>query len=104
MSRSIAAVMAYLTWAENKPIIDTWRNVVSLRPVAWPNSEFYTQLCMWRMWNCELTDGNGDPKGQYIEYVVEKGLSSAVVGVKADLTAHRGLKLPLKWPVGLAGR
>lgn len=100
MSRSVAAVMAYLVWAENKSVTDIWRDVVSARIVAWPNEEFYTQLCMWRMWNCQLTEGGESPKGQYIEYLIEKELSSPVVGVKADLTAHMGLKPPGRWPMG----
>lgn len=84
--------MPFLIWSENKSVIDIWRDVVSRRIVAWPNEEFYTQLFMWAIWNCELTEGWESPKGQYVEYIIEKGLGGAVMDVKPDLTAHLGLR------------
>lgn len=86
--------MAYLIWAENANVIDVWRDVVQLRKVAWPNAEFYTQLVMWRMWDCKLVERDGKANSYYEEYVIEKGLSSALLDADIDIWHRLGLEPP----------
>lgn len=97
--RSPAAVLAYLTWAERKtPFMELWRQVVTSRICAWPNRGFWTQLCLWNFLDCRLTDEQGKERPYYSEYVLAHGLESAIVGQRADLTAHVGVKRPKPWP------
>lgn len=99
MSRSVAAVMAYLVWAEDRNVIQVWKDVINARKVAWPNAEFWTQLCMWRMWDCELTEEDGSEKYYYSEYVIMKGLTPAMEDVRPEFWEHMGLRQPKRWLV-----
>lgn len=106
MSRSVAAVMAYLVWAENRNVIRIWEDIILARKVAWPNAEFWTQLCMWRMWDCKLSDRDGNSNMYYDEYVLEKGLSSALLNADIKIWHRLGLEPPDKyWEINAgAGR
>lgn len=95
--------MAYLTWAEKTTVIQAFTQVLSLRNVAWPNPEFYTQVGIWTLLDYELVNEDGEYIKYYNEYVLGNGLETPLIDGRrlsaANLRAHVGLSPPKPWPM-----
>lgn len=78
VSRSVTAVMAYLMWAQHYDPVEAFHVISKRRVVAWPNKEFFSQLNIWHMTDCQIVDEDGNENPVYTEYYVDKQLRPAV--------------------------